>query len=106
QRMGRQLARESPADADIVVGVPDSAIPAAIGYSLESGLPYTGGVNKNPHIGRTFIHPDDELRRVGVALKYNPLTANLKGRRVVLIDDSIVRGKTAAPLINRLRGGG
>ena len=106
QRLGRQLAREAPAEADIVVGVPDSATPAAIGYSLESGLPYTEGLIKNRYIGRTFIHPDDELRRVGVALKYNPLTANLKGKRVVMIDDSIVRGNTAAPLIKLLRDGG
>jgi amidophosphoribosyltransferase len=106
QRLGRQLAREAPAEADIVVGVPDSAIPAAIGYSLESGLPYTEGLIKNRYIGRTFIHPDDELRRVGVALKYNPLTANLKGKRVVMIDDSIVRGNTAAPIIKLLRDGG
>ncbi len=106
QRLGRQLARESPVEADIVVGVPDSATPAAIGYSLESGLPYTEGLIKNRYIGRTFIHPDDQLRRVGVALKYNPLTANLKGKRVVMIDDSIVRGNTAAPLIKLLRDGG
>lgn len=106
QRLGMQLAREAPADADIVVGVPDSAIPAAIGYSLQSGFPYTEGLIKNRYIGRTFIHPDDELRRVGVALKYNPLTANLKGKRVVMIDDSIIRGNTAAPLIKLLRDGG
>jgi amidophosphoribosyltransferase len=106
QRLGRQLAREAPADADIVVAVPDSATPAAIGYSLESGLPFTEGLIKNRYIGRTFIHPDDQLRRVGVALKYNPLTANLQGKRVVLIDDSIVRGNTAAPIIKLLRDGG
>jgi amidophosphoribosyltransferase len=106
QRLGRELAREAPAEADIVVGVPDSATPAAIGYSLESGLPFTEGLIKNRYIGRTFIHPDDQLRRVGVALKYNPLTANLKGKRVVMIDDSIVRGNTAAPLIKLLRDGG
>ncbi|MCL4507538.1 MAG: amidophosphoribosyltransferase [Chloroflexi bacterium] len=106
QRLGRQLAREAPADADIVVGVPDSAVPAAIGYSLESGYPYTEGLIKNRYIARTFIHPDDHLRRVGVALKYNPLTSNLQGKRVVLIDDSIVRGNTAAPIIKLLRAGG
>lgn len=106
QRLGQQLAREAPVEADIVVGVPDSAIPAAIGYSLESGLPYTEGFIKNRYIGRTFIHPDDQLRRVGVSLKYNPLTANLKGRRVIMIDDSIVRGNTAAPLIKLLRDAG
>jgi amidophosphoribosyltransferase len=106
QRMGRQLAREAPAEADIVVGVPDSATPAAIGYSLESGLPFTEGLIKNRYIGRTFIQPDAHLRQVGVHLKYNPLTANLKGKRVVLVDDSIVRGNTAGPLVHLLREGG
>lgn len=106
QRLGRQLAREAPADADIVVGVPDSATPAAIGYSLESGLPYTEGLIKNRYIGRTFIQPDDQLRQVGVHLKYNPLTANLHGQRVVLVDDSIVRGNTVGPLLQLLREGG
>lgn len=106
QKLGRQLAREAPTDADIVVGVPDSATPAAIGYSLESGLPYTEGLIKNRYIGRTFIQPDDGLRKVGVQLKYNPLTANLQGKRVVLVDDSIVRGNTAGPLVKLLRDGG
>ena len=106
QRMGRQLAREAPAAADLVVGVPDSATPAAIGYSLEAGLPFTEGLTKNRYIGRTFIQPDDHLRKVGVHLKYNPLTANLKGKRVVLVDDSIVRGNTAGPLVRLLREGG
>jgi amidophosphoribosyltransferase len=106
QQMGRQLAREAPAEADIVVGVPDSATPAAIGYSLESGLPYTEGLIKNRYIGRTFIQPDDHLRKIGVHLKYNPLTANLQGKRVVLVDDSIVRGNTAGPLVQLLREGG
>ncbi len=106
QRLGRQLAREAPADADVVVGVPDSATPAAIGYSLESGLAFTEGLIKNRYIGRTFIQPDDHLRKVGVRLKYNPLTANLKGKRVVLIDDSIVRGNTVGPMVQLLRDGG
>lgn len=106
QRLGRQLAREAPADADVVVGVPDSATPAAIGYSRETGLPFTEGLTKNRYIGRTFIQPDDQLRRVGVRLKYNPLTANLHNRRVVLVDDSIVRGNTVGPLIRLLRDGG
>jgi amidophosphoribosyltransferase len=106
QRMGRQLAREAPADADIVVGVPDSATPAAIGYSLEADLPYTEGLTKNRYIGRTFIQPDDQLRQVGVHLKYNPLTENLRDKRVVLVDDSIVRGNTAGPLVQLLRDGG
>jgi amidophosphoribosyltransferase len=106
QNMGRQLAREAPADADIVVGVPDSATPAAIGYSLQSGIPFTEGLTKNRYIGRTFIQPDDVLRKQGIHLKYNTLTTNLKGKRVVLVDDSIVRGNTAGPLVQMLREGG
>jgi amidophosphoribosyltransferase len=106
QQMGYQLARETPAEADIVVGVPDSATPAAIGYSLESGLPYTEGLTKNRYIGRTFIEPDDTLRQIGVNLKYNPLTTNLKGKRVVMVDDSIVRGNTAGPMVQLMRDGG
>lgn len=106
QRLGEELAREAPVDADVVVGVPDSATPAAIGYARASGIPFTEGLTKNRYIGRTFIQPDDRLRRAGVHLKYNPLTANLEGRRVVLIDDSIVRGNTAGPLVRLLREGG
>jgi amidophosphoribosyltransferase len=106
QRMGRQLAREAPVEADIVVGVPDSAIPAAIGYALESGIPYTEGLTKNRYIGRTFIQPDNQLRRDSVRLKYNPLSANLEGKRVVLVDDSIVRGTTSGPLVQLIRDGG
>jgi amidophosphoribosyltransferase len=106
QRMGQQLAREAPADADIVVPVPDSAVPAAIGFSQQSGLPYTEGLTKNRYIGRTFIQPDNQLRRDMVRLKFNPLTSNLKGKRVVLVDDSIVRGNTAGPLVQLIRDGG
>lgn len=106
QKLGRQLAIESPVDADVVVGVPDSAIPAAIGYSLESGIPYTEGLTKNRYIGRTFIQPDQQLRRDLVKLKYNPLYSNLAGKRVVLVDDSIVRGTTSAPLVALIREGG
>ena len=106
QRLGEVLAAEAPADADIVVGVPDSATPAAIGYAAASGIPYTEGLIKNRYIGRTFIEPSDQLRRSGVHLKYNPLESNLSGKRVVLIDDSIVRGTTAGPLVTLLREGG
>jgi amidophosphoribosyltransferase len=106
QRFGQQLAREAPADADIVVPVPDSSMPAAIGYSRESGLLYTEGLIKNRYIGRTFIQPDDDLRKVGIQLKFNPLPSNLHGKRVVLIDDSIVRGNTAGPLVQLIRDGG
>jgi len=106
QRMGRQLAKESHVDADIVVGVPDSATPAAIGYSLETGLPYTEGLIKNRYIGRTFIHPDDQMRKDSVRLKYNALPSNLKGKRVILVDDSIVRGNTSGPIVQLLREAG
>ncbi len=106
QRLGEVLAAEAPADADLVVGVPDSATPAAIGYAIASGIPYTEGLIKNRYIGRTFIEPSEQLRRSGVHLKYNPLESNLAGKRVVLIDDSIVRGTTAGPLVTLLREGG
>jgi amidophosphoribosyltransferase len=103
---GRELAREAPADADIVIPVPDSAIPAAIGYAQESGIPYSEGLIKNRYIGRTFIQPDDRLRQVGIQLKFNPLSDNLEGRRVVLVDDSIVRGNTSGPIVRLLRDAG
>ncbi len=106
QRLGRELAREHPADADVVVAVPDSAIPAAIGYAQESGIPYTEGLIKNRYIGRTFIQPDDRLRALGVHLKYNPLVDNLLGKLVVLVDDSIVRGHTSGPIVKLLRAAG
>jgi amidophosphoribosyltransferase len=106
QRMGEQLAREAPADADIVVGLPDSAIPAAIGYARASGLPYTEALIKNRYIGRTFIQPDQRLREVGVQLKFNALPEVLAGKRVVLVDDTIVRGTTSKPIINLLRQAG
>lgn len=106
QQLGRQLAREAPVEADVVIGVPDSAIPAAIGYSDATGIPYTEGLTKNRYIGRTFIEPDDQLRTEGVRIKYNTLDANLAGQRVVLIDDSIVRGNTAGPLVQLVREGG
>ncbi len=106
QAMGRQLAREAPATADWVMSVPDSGTPHAIGYAQESGIPYTEGLTKSRYIGRTFIQPSDELRKTGVAMKFNPLNANLEGQRVVLVDDSIVRGNTVGPLIRMLRAGG
>jgi amidophosphoribosyltransferase len=106
QRLGAELAREAPAAADVVIGVPDSAIPAAIGYAQEAGIPYSEGLIKNRYIGRTFIQPNDQLRQSGIHLKYNPLTDNLAGKRVVLVDDSIVRGNTAGPLVRLVREGG
>ncbi|WP_129671750.1 amidophosphoribosyltransferase [Candidatus Chloroploca sp. Khr17] len=103
---GRELAREAPAEADVVIPVPDSATPAAIGYAQASGLPYSEGLIKNRYIGRTFIQPDDQLRQVGIALKFNALTDNLVGKRVVMIDDSIVRGNTSGPIVRLLREAG
>ncbi len=106
QKLGKQLAREAPADADIVVPVPDSGTPHAIGYAQKSGIPYSEGLIKSRYIGRTFIQPSNELRKVGVAMKFNPLPENLKGKRIVLIDDSIVRGNTSGPLVRMLRNAG
>ena len=106
QKLGGQLATEAPVDADIVVPVPDSGTPHAIGYAQMSGIPYSEGLIKSRYIGRTFIQPTDELRKVGVAMKFNPLPDNLEGRRVVLVDDSIVRGNTSGPLVQMLRDAG
>ncbi|RMD75768.1 MAG: amidophosphoribosyltransferase, partial [Chloroflexi bacterium] len=103
---GRELAREAPCDADVVIAVPDSATPAAIGYAQESGIPYSEGLIKNRYIGRTFIQPDDRLRKLGIALKFNALSDNLAGKRVVLVDDSIVRGNTSGPIVRMLREAG
>lgn len=106
QKLGAQLAKEAPADADIVVPVPDSGTPHAIGYARESKIAYSEGLIKSRYIGRTFIQPSNELRKVGVAMKFNPLPDNLVGQRVVLIDDSIVRGNTSGPLVQMLRDAG
>lgn len=106
QNLGRELASESPADADIVIPVPDSGTPHAIGYAQESGIPYSEGLIKSRYIGRTFIEPTDQLRKIGVAMKFNPLVQNLQGQRVVMVDDSIVRGNTAGPLVQLLRDAG
>ena len=106
QRMGEELAREAPADADIVVPLPDSAVPAAIGYARESGIPYAEALIKNRYIGRTFIQPDQRLRDTGVSLKFNALPEVLEGKRVVLVDDTIVRGTTSRPIVQLLRNGG
>jgi amidophosphoribosyltransferase len=106
QRLGEELAREHPVEADVVIPVPDSSMPAAIGYANVSGIPYNEGFVKNRYIGRTFIEPTDDLRRQGVALKFNTLPANIDGRRVVVIDDSIVRGTTSNQLIRMIRDAG
>jgi amidophosphoribosyltransferase len=106
QRLGRELAREAPVEADLVVPVPDSGTPHAVGYAQEAGIPYTEGLIKNRYVGRTFIEPTQQLRDAGVAMKFNPLGDNLFGKRVVMVDDSIVRGTTSGPLVQMLRDAG
>jgi amidophosphoribosyltransferase len=104
--MGAQLAREHPVDADVVIGIPDSATAAAVGYAQESGIPFVEGLVKNRYVGRTFIEPDQRIREVGVHLKFNPLREVLAGRRLVVVDDSIVRGTTTPRVISMLRRAG
>ena len=104
--MGRELAREHPVDADVVIGVPDSALAAAAGYAEESSIPYRDGLIKNRYVGRTFIEPDQRIRDLGVRLKFNPLREVLEGQRVVLVDDSIVRGTTTPHVVGLLRKAG
>jgi amidophosphoribosyltransferase len=104
--MGRQLAREHPVEADVVMAVPDSAIPGGIGFADESGIPYVEGLIKNRYIGRTFISPDQKMRSLGVQLKFNPIVENLENRRVVVVDDSIVRGTTTPRIVRLLRQAG
>lgn len=106
KEMGRQLYREAPVEADLVIGVPDSSISAATGFAEESGIPYEMGLIKNRYIGRTFIQPQQWLRDRGVKIKHNPLRMVLEGKRVVLVDDSIVRGTTIRHLISLLREAG
>ena len=100
-RMGEALAEESPAEADLVIGIPDSGTPAAIGFARASGIPYTDGLIKNRYVGRTFIQPDQALREHGIKTKFNPL-AEIAGKRVVVVDDSIVRGSTTRQIVAML----
>jgi amidophosphoribosyltransferase len=106
EELGATLAREHPVDADLVIGVPDSAIPAAIGYARESGIPYREGLIRNRYVGRTFIQPDQRIREAGVRLKFNALSDVLRGKRVVVVDDSIVRGTTTPHVVGLLRKAG
>lgn len=106
REMGRILAREAPVDADLVVGVPDSGLPSAMGFSLESGIPYSNAIVKNRYVGRTFIEPTDEMRQMGIRIKLNPLPSVIAGQRLVVIDDSIVRGNTSKKLVSMLRSAG
>jgi amidophosphoribosyltransferase len=106
QEMGAQLAREHPVDADLVIGIPDSSTAAAVGYARESGIPYSDGLIKNRYVGRTFIEPEQRLRDLGVRQKFNPLTDVIRGQRLVVVDDSIVRGTTTPHVIRVLRRAG
>ncbi|WP_414548053.1 amidophosphoribosyltransferase [Anabaena sp. CCY 0017] len=105
-RLGRRIAAESAVDADIVFGVPDSGIPAAIGFSQASGIPYAEGLIKNRYVGRTFIQPTQSMRETGIRMKLNPLKDVLLGKRVIIVDDSIVRGTTSRKLVKALREAG
>lgn len=105
-RIGRQLAKESPIDADLVIGVPDSGIPAAIGFSEESGISYGEGLIKNRYVGRTFIQPTQSMREAGIRMKLNPLKDVLEGKRIIIVDDSIVRGTTSNKIVQALRDAG
>src|SRR3954449_7327878 len=104
--IGRRLAQERPVDADLVIGVPESGIPAAVGYAQESGIPYGQGLTKNAYVGRTFIQPSQTIRQLGIRLKLNPLRDVIRGKRLVVVDDSIVRGNTQRALIRMLREAG
>ena len=106
ERMGRLLAIESPADADLIVPVPDSGVPAALGFASESGIPYRQALIRNHYVGRTFIEPSQAIRDFGVKLKLNPVRHLLEGQRVVLVDDSIVRGTTSRKIVRMVRGAG
>ena len=106
KEMGRQLAREAPADADIIVPIPDSGVPAAIGYSQESGLPFEYGIIRNHYVGRTFIEPEQRIRQLGVKLKHSANEFQVKGKRIVLIDDSVVRGTTSVKIVQMMREAG
>jgi amidophosphoribosyltransferase len=106
KRIGRELAREAPVEADIVVPVPDSGVPAALGYASEAGLPFELGIIRNHYVGRTFIEPTDQIRHLGVRLKHNANRADLEGKRVILVDDSIVRGTTSTKIVEMVRHAG
>jgi amidophosphoribosyltransferase len=104
--MGGVLAREAPVEADLVVGLPDSGTPAAIGYAEQSGIPFAEAVVRNRYVGRSFIRPDQEMRQQGIRLKFNPLRSVIDGKKLVVVDDSIVRGNTTRQTVRMLRDAG
>jgi len=106
KRIGQRLAKESPADVDLVMAVPDSGVPAAIGYSEYSGIPYAEGLIKNRYVGRTFIQPTQAMRETGIRMKLNPMRDVLEGKRILIVDDSIVRGTTSRKLVQMLYAAG
>ena len=106
QQLGAELAREHPVDADLVIGIPDSSTAAAVGYAQQSGIPYSEGLVKNRYVGRTFIQPEQRLRDLGVRQKFNTLVEVIQGKRLVVVDDSIVRGTTTPHVVSLLRKGG
>jgi amidophosphoribosyltransferase len=106
RNIGAELADEAPVAADMVVPVPDSGVPAALGFAEASGMPFELGITRNHYVGRTFIEPSDRIRHLGVKLKHNPNRQKLKGKRVVLVDDSIVRGITSKKIVEMVRGAG
>jgi amidophosphoribosyltransferase len=106
KNLGRRLAEEQPADCDIVIPVPDSGVPAAIGYAERSGAPFELGLIRSHYVGRTFIEPEQSIRHFGVRLKLNPVSDTIRGKRVVVIDDSIVRGTTSRKIVKMVRDAG
>ncbi|HYE00034.1 MAG TPA: amidophosphoribosyltransferase, partial [Alphaproteobacteria bacterium] len=106
KNIGAELARESHVEADVVIPVPDSGVPAALGYASEAGIPFEIGIIRNHYVGRTFIEPTDQIRHLGVKLKHNANRAFIEGKRVVLVDDSIVRGTTSKKIVEMVRAAG
>lgn len=106
EKMGMRLAQEAPVEADVVIPVPDSGVPAAIGYAKESGIPFELGLIRSHYVGRTFIEPQDSIRHFGVRLKLSPVRSVVDGKRVVVVDDSLVRGTTSRKIVKMLRGAG
>jgi amidophosphoribosyltransferase len=106
EKMGMRLAQESPVEADVVIAVPDSGVPAAIGYSRESKIPFEMGLIRSHYVGRTFIEPQDSIRHFGVRLKLSPVRSIVDGKRVVVVDDSLVRGTTSRKIVKMLRAAG